>query len=79
MQIKMQFLADGFCKKQKTGNLDSAACTASTGTTEGKQYQNRSGYRRPLVKIRSGITGGSDNRTNLEKCLLKCFPHIVGH
>ena len=77
MQIKMQFLANRFCKKQKTGNLDSAACTASTGTTEGKQYQDRSGYRRPLVKIRSGITGGGDNRTNLEKCLLKCFPHIV--
>lgn len=32
------------CKKQKTGNLDSAACTVCrhTGTTEGK-YQNRLG------------------------------------
>lgn len=83
MQIKMQFLADGFCKKQKTGNLDSAACTAGTGTTEGKQYQDRSGYRRPLVKIRSGITGGGDNRTNLEKMPVEVLPtHCqtdVGH
>ena len=71
MQVKLQLLACGFAEDQKTGNLNTAACTSCAGSHKHQDHKYGLGKYRPHVKIRSCISGCGNNGTNLEGCLLE--------
>ena len=79
MQIQLQFLACRFTQDQKTGYLDTAACTSCTGSHKHKDNQNSLRKYRPHIEICGSISSSRNDGSHLESSLLESSSKACEH
>ena len=77
MQDLRAFPGQGFQQKKDAGYLQTAAGGARTGTDQHQQYQDHLRECRPQVEVRGGITGGGNDRRDLERCLSDGIRNVI--